>query len=109
ISILEIKAERSADPAQAAHIRRELALLAGTRDRALRTSTELKRLAAKLKAVNRALGDLDDALRGCERAQEFGPRFVELARSACRHNDQRAALKRQINALLGARCGDNDS
>jgi hypothetical protein len=52
--------------------------------------------------VNEGLWETEDALRLCERAQDFGPRFVELARSVHRRNDRRGALKRRINELLGA-------
>jgi hypothetical protein len=40
-------------------------------------------------------------IRGCERAGDFGPKFVELARSVYQNNDSRAAIKRKINVLLG--------
>jgi hypothetical protein len=33
---------------------------------------------------------------------DFGPKFVELARSVYKSNDHRAALKRSINELLGS-------
>jgi hypothetical protein len=71
------------------------------------TSEELKRPAAELKAVNGRLWEAEDALRGCERAGDFGPRFVGLARSVYRRNDQRAALKRRINESAGAPFGAN--
>jgi hypothetical protein len=44
--------------------------------------------------------------RLCERAGDFGPRFIELARSVYRTNDRRADLKRQVNTMLGSRLGD---
>ena len=53
--------------------------------------------------INEAIWDTEDAIRRCEAAGDFGPRFIELARSVYRNNDARAALKRQINSLLG--CG----
>ena len=59
-----------------------------------------------MKAVNEVLWDAEDALRACEREGDFGPRFVELARSVYRKNDERAALKRRVNELLGAPWGD---
>src|SRR5262249_42449595 len=37
-----------------------------------------------------------------ERAGDFGPRFVELARSVYRTNDRRSELKRRINERLGS-------
>jgi hypothetical protein len=39
----------------------------------------------------------------CERANDFGARFVELARSVYQTNDRRSALERRINELLGSR------
>lgn len=40
-----------------------------------------------------------DRIGDCEREQDFGPQFVEFARSIYRTNDRRADLKRQLNAL----------
>src|SRR5262249_4165679 len=60
-------------------------------------------LTADLKGVNERLWDIEDAIRDCERRQDFGPEFIELARSVYHQNDRRAALKRQITELLGSR------
>ncbi|MFM2280366.1 MAG: hypothetical protein RLZZ444_2597, partial [Pseudomonadota bacterium] len=35
-------------------------------------------------------------------AGDFGPRFIELARSVYIRNDKRAEIKREINAALGS-------
>ncbi|MBT4865441.1 MAG: hypothetical protein HON53_10015, partial [Planctomycetaceae bacterium] len=70
---------------------------------------QLDRLTAELKAVNEALWEIEDDIRDCERAQDFGPRFIELARSVYVTNDQRAALKREINDLLGSRIVEEKS
>ena len=102
ISILEIKAQRFTEPAKLAHVHQELALLAAARDRAIRPSADLARLAAELRAVNEALWQVEDDVRVCERRADFGPGFVELARSVYRLNDQRAAVKREVNALLAS-------
>ena len=102
ITILEIKGARIADPEKLRHVRAELTALAAVRDGALPPSAKLAELTAQLKAVNEALWQVEDDLRDCERRQDIGPRFVELARSVYRHNDRRAALKRQLNQLLGA-------
>ena len=66
----------------------------------LPASSELAELEGELADVNARLWEVEEALRACEREQDFGPRFVELARSVYRHNDRRAALKRAINELL---------
>jgi hypothetical protein len=46
--------------------------------------------------------DLEEYLRRCERAGDFGPHFIALARSVYRQNDRRNALKREINERLGS-------
>jgi hypothetical protein len=102
ITILQIKAERIGDPAKRANVVRELGLLEAVRDRAAAPSHALQALSAELKTVNEALWDIEDAIRACEHEGDFGPRFVELARSVYVTNDRRAALKRQINDQLGS-------
>jgi len=102
IVILQIKNERLTDAAKLANIGKELATLQAARDRALAPSAELAALTAELRVVNEALWQVEDGVRLCERDQDFGPRFVELARSVYRHNDRRAAVKRRINELVGS-------
>jgi hypothetical protein len=102
ISILQLKEARVADPAKRAHAVAELAALEAERSRAdWPPGTEA--VAADLAAVNGQLWDVEDDLRRCEREQDFGPHFVELARSVYRLNDRRTALKNAVNALLGSR------
>jgi hypothetical protein len=100
ITILEIKKEQLKEPAKAANVRHELELLVAIREREFPGHSELAKLAAELKGVNAALWDIEDEIRDCERAKNFGARFIELARSVYVTNDRRAALKRQINSLL---------
>ena len=102
ITILEIKTERIADPAKLANVRIELDTLAKSRDAALAPSETLIDLTAALKTVNEALWEIEDDIRDCERTNDFGPKFIELARSVYITNDKRAALKRDINAHLGS-------
>jgi glycosyltransferase involved in cell wall biosynthesis len=103
ISILEIKNERITDEKKRDNVQRELALLRTARDRSIQISEHIILLADQLKTVNSQLWDVEDSLRSCERERDFGPRFVELARSVYRHNDRRAAIKRMLNDLLGSR------
>jgi hypothetical protein len=103
ITILEIKSERIADAGKLKNVRVELDVLAAARDAAMAASAELAELTAQLKQVNQALWEIEDAIRDCERGQDFGPKFIELARSVYHSNDRRAALKRQINELLGSK------
>ena len=102
ITILEIKSERLAARDKLANVRAELAALAKARDAAIGPSPALDELTAALKQVNLSLWQIEDEIRDCERAADFGPRFIALARAVYRTNDERAALKRQINDLLDA-------
>ena len=103
VSILEIKIRANGRPVQLPRVRGSPALRPAGPSPA-GGAEEIRRLAAELKAVNEVLWDAEDALRACEREGDFGPRFVELARSVYRKNDERAALERRVNELL-ARLG----
>ena len=99
ITILEIKAERMDDPKKLANVTRELWLL----NRKLSpVATQVLRLKLRLKEVNTRLWDIEDEIRDCERAKDFGARFVELARAVYVTNDQRADVKREINFALSS-------
>ncbi|WP_445681080.1 DUF6165 family protein [Radicibacter daui] len=100
ITILEIKLENMTDTAKLANVRHELDVLAAARDAAISASDDLDYLTGELKRVNLSLWQIEDDIRDCERANDFGEAFVELARAVYKTNDLRAALKRKINELL---------
>jgi hypothetical protein len=102
ITILRVKASRIGDAAKEVNVKAELALLEETAARELPQSPELDDLVAQLTEINAALWDVEDGKRDCERRQDFGPAFVELARRVYIDNDRRAAVKRQINTLVGS-------
>jgi hypothetical protein len=102
ITILRVKAARIGDPAKEANVRKELAMLEAIAAEALPSSAEIERLTGELAAVNAALWDIEDGKRDCERRQDFGDRFVQLARSVYIENDRRAAIKRAINEAAGS-------
>jgi hypothetical protein len=102
LTILEIKAERISDPAKLENIRRELMLLRATWNDSPLAARDVSALVAELKAVNLALWEIEDRIRGKEAARVFDPEFVELARSVYRTNDRRAGLKRELNLALGS-------
>ncbi|MEM6660876.1 MAG: DUF6165 family protein [Pseudomonadota bacterium] len=109
ITILEIKNDRISDPQKLKNVRIELAALQATRDDAVPVSQELTAISRRLREVNEALWVIEDDIRDCERDGDFGPRFVELARSVYKTNDVRAALKKEINTLLGSRIVEEKS
>ncbi len=102
LTILEIKTERIRDAAKLSNIHAELAALQAVRDRNIGSSKDIAALTSELKAVNQRLWQVEDEIRLCEQANDFGPRFIELARSVYQENDRRSALKRRINELLGS-------
>lgn len=102
ISILEIKAEAIGDPAKHANVMHELAALDAVRQGEVAALPELDALYSELQSVNRQLWRIEDDIRAIERTGLFDERFIELARSVYRNNDERAALKRRINQLTGS-------
>ncbi len=109
LTILQIKAERIGDPDKSANVRIALQHLSRVRDEALSRSDELARLEESLKAFNEKLWDIEDEIRNCEAAKEFGPRFIELARAVYQTNDRRARVKKQIDELFGSTITDEKS
>lgn len=101
LTILEIKAERIEDPAKLDNVGRERAVLESAAEH-IEGSAGVPALKRELKAVNERLWDIEDEIRDHERDQNFGATFVELARAVYVTNDKRAALKKQINELLGS-------
>ena len=102
ITILRIKRERiRAAPAQA-NVEHELGRLLEIRARASLDLADLAALEEELFQVNGRLWDVEDELRALEQNAQFGGRFVELARSVYRLNDQRSVLKRRINTATGS-------
>jgi len=103
ITILRIKAQRITDPRKLRNVNAELAVLSERQRISIPGSERLAELTAELQRINETLWDTEDEIRRCEARQEFGARFVELARSVYRANDCRAAVKRAINDLVGSR------
>ncbi|MAL99580.1 DUF6165 family protein [Hydrocarboniclastica marina] len=102
ITILEIKAERISDPEKVANVRKELDELTRVWDQAIDNPELISDARKELKAINEQLWVIEDDIRDQEAAQDFGPRFIELARAVYVTNDKRAAVKKQINLALGS-------
>jgi len=102
ITILTIKSERMRDPAKLANVRKELAEISEVFFGAVVCTPEFYVLIERLKPVNEQLWEIEDAIRECEARGDFGPEFVRLARSVYQTNDARAAIKREINTVLGS-------
>ena len=104
ITILRLKAQRLQRPRALANVQRELQALEAVLEEA-GTSMDINAammLTDALQAINTELWDVEDALRQLEAEQRFDQVFIDLARSVYQLNDQRAALKRQINEACGS-------
>lgn len=102
ITILRIKERRMTDPAKLQHVRTELHLLERVLFAAAIATAEMHAARDRLMIVNAKLWDVEDAIRDCEKRQDFGQQFVGYARAIIHLNDERSALKRQINQLAGS-------
>ena len=102
ITILEIKADRISDKSKKSNVLLELEALQRSFEENISVSSILNNLKKDLKSVNEKLWDIEDDIRSCERHTDFGPCFVKLARNVYFENDIRAALKKEINLLLGS-------
>ncbi|WP_114240009.1 DUF6165 family protein [Dyella sp. C9] len=109
ITILEIKSRQISDAAKLANVRTELDLLNATWAAHPASRTDIAAERARLLAVNEALWDIEDRIRLKEKAQAFDAEFIELARSVYFQNDERAAVKREINVKLGSQLVEEKS
>lgn len=103
ITILEIKSERIADAEKVKNVRLELDELSATWNEAVQDQAAIADLRRQLKEVNEALWEIEDDIRDQEAAQDFGAKFIELARAVYVTNDKRAAIKKDVNLALGSR------
>ena len=100
ISILEIKLLNIKDKEKVKNIYNELyALNPYFQDLLDEYGLDIKNLYTRISSINKKLWDIEDAIREKEAAKEFDEEFVELARSVYITNDQRAAVKKEINLL----------
>lgn len=102
ITILEIKSERISDPDKLANVRRELELLEQTWAEHPASSEDVSSERHRLKQINESLWEIEDQIRIKESNKAFDTEFVALARSVYVTNDDRAAVKKQINLRLGS-------
>ncbi len=101
ITILEIKVARLPTEAARANAAKELKLLRDVAAPVL-ANAEIADLVARLKTLNELLWDTEDRIREHERAANFDSAFIALARAVYHNNDERGAVKRELNLALGS-------
>ncbi len=107
ITILQIKSERIKDKKKLKNIQYELSELykkyAYCVTRKLTPKKEsLRELTIQLKIINEIMWDIEDNVREKEAKKQFDEEFITLARNVYKTNDQRCAIKREINILYGS-------
>jgi len=100
LTILEIKSERISEPKALTNVLTELSRLFSSADGRWLSNGQLLGCKARLRKVNEALWQIEDDIRDKEAQQEFDQNFIQLARSVYQRNDERAAIKREINTLM---------
>ena len=102
ITILEIKKIKISNKEKLNDIEKELSSLNGTMKKSIPDQKLIKDLIVKLKEINLKLWDIEDGKRAAEKENNFGEKFVELARNVYKFNDERAKIKLAINNALGS-------
>ena len=99
LSILKLKHRRISDQKKRKNIDHELQTLRALEHTCTANVQALHELRLQLDKVNERIWDVEDEIRVCEKRQDFGEHFIELARAVYINNDLRASLKNQINVL----------
>ncbi|MDO8729378.1 MAG: hypothetical protein Q7K26_05880 [bacterium] len=106
ITVLKIKEERIKDEMRLSNVKKELLMLEETRKQNFPQNDQFKekliKLEADLKKSNEEIWDMGDKIRELGEKQDFGKEFIEPAYGIHLANDRRAAIKKEINLILGS-------
>ena len=100
ISILEIKLKKIEDKNNLQEIKKEYKILKKIQNTSIKSEDTVKNLFNSIKNVNIRLWNVEDKLRICEKNNDFGNNFIELAREVYFNNDKRSKIKSEINKIL---------
>ena len=102
ITILEIKRAKISNKEKVNDIEKELVSLNETVKKYIPNQSSISKHIDDLKNINLKLWDIEDGKRAAEKNNEFGEKFIELARNVYKFNDERAKIKLAINTTLGS-------
>ena len=102
ITILEIKKAKIKNKDKLVDIEKELSSLNNTMTKLIPDETLISKLKKDLKEINLKLWDIEDGKRSAEKNNDFGDKFIQLARNVYKFNDERARIKLAINNALGS-------
>ena len=102
ITILEIKRAKISNKEKVNDIEKELVSLNETVKKYIPNQSIVSKHIDDLKNINLKLWDIEEGKRAAEKNNDFGEKFIELARNVYKFNDQRAKIKLAINTSLGS-------
>ena len=102
ISILHIKLDKIKDKNLLDFIKKEYEVLIQERDKNIDLNDEINNLYIELKTVNEKLWIIEDEKRLYEKNSKFDEKFIQISRNIHLLNDRRAAIKLNINKILGS-------
>ena len=102
ITILEIKKAKINDQDKLVNVDKELFSLNETKKKFIPNENLILKEIKKLKEINFKLWDIENEKRKAEKNKDFGEKFIKLARSVYKSNDERAKIKLNINNILGS-------
>ena len=102
ITILEIKKEKISNKEKLVEVNKELISLNETLKKSINNESKIVSFKNDLKNINLKLWDIEDGKRSAEKNNQFDEKFIELARSVYKFNDERAKIKSAINDALGS-------
>ena len=102
ITILEIKKTKISEVNKLKDVEKELLSLSDTFKKFIPEPSKIQVLIDNLRSINLKLWDIENKKRIAEKNNNFNEKFVELARSVYKNNDERAKIKLEINNILGS-------
>ena len=100
ITILEIKKAKIVNKEKLLDIEKESSSLNETMKKFIPDESSIAKYKNDLKKINLRLWDIEDGKRSAEKNNDFGVKFIELARNVYKYNDERAKIKLAINNML---------
>ena len=97
LTILEIKKSKITNNKKLKNVQLEFELLNKKYKTILNDTNELQVFYDALLKVNSKLWEIEDKIRILENNKEFNKEFIDLARSVYKSNDERFAIKNEIN------------
>jgi hypothetical protein len=106
LTIIEIKLSKITDTEKRKNLEAEWEVLNAAVEQIIDKQHELYK---KLYELNSKLWIIEDHCREHEKNKNFNTDFIEIARSVYLTNDERAAVKKEINHITGSRLVEEKS